>query len=127
VTAYGRAARIVALLTAACLLLVVVYICVGSALRWGDDDYCYSIARDLAVMEVEDQQTSLWPPGMICTYTTESGTVVRGPLLIHLWYGIASIPFIAGLIIVLSRLRREMADIRTSRRNRQSPASSRLR
>lgn len=116
-SAYGRrVARIVVLFTAACLLLVVVYICVGSALRWGNDDYCFSIANDIAFTDLEDQQTSLWPPGKICTYTTESGTVVRGPLLIHLWYSIASIPFIAGLIIILSRLRREIANVRASRR-----------
>ena len=124
-TAYRRAGRIVVLLTAACVLLVVVYICLGIALlSWGDDNYCLSIANDIAVTDLEDQQTSLWPPGKICTYTTESGTVVRGPLLIHLWYGIASIPFIAGLIIVLSRLRREMADIRASRRNLQRESAS---
>lgn len=117
-------ARIIGLFIAACVLLLVVYICVGSALRWGDDDYCLSIAHDLAVTDLEDQQTSLWPPGMVCTYTTESGTVVRGPLLIHLWYGIASIPFIAGLIIVLSRMRREIADIRASRRNLQRESAS---
>lgn len=79
----------------------------GSAVRWIDDDYCFSIARDLTVTELVGQRPSLWPPGMVCTYKTADGMVTRGPQLVHTWYALALIPCGVALVAVLRRARHE--------------------
>jgi len=75
--------------------------------RWIDDDYCFSIAYDLAVKELVEQRTSLSPPGMECTYETADGRVTQGPLLVHTWYAPALIPGVTAITLVLLELRKE--------------------
>jgi hypothetical protein len=107
VTAKRRALRVAALTAACAALLFIAGVLFGNAVRWVDDDYCFSIAYDLAVKELVDQRTSLLPPGMECTYETAGGRVTRGPLLMHTWYALALIPCVTAIALVLLELRKE--------------------
>lgn len=107
ITARRRALRVAGLAAACGVLLLIAWVLFGSAVSWIDDDYCLSIARDLVVKDLVDQRTSLWPPGMACTYETAAGRVTRGPLLVHTWYALALIPCVTVLALVLRRLRHE--------------------